>query len=68
MTHLGIAVSDEGDELVVLYLETFIENLRDEEAAVGLPVDDTAAVELLVKIIINNLLPPTSNITWNILR
>ena len=68
MTHLSIAVSDEGDELVVLYLETFIENLRDEEAAVGLPVDDTAAVELLVKIIINNLLPPTSNITWNILR
>ena len=49
MTHLGIAVSDEGDELVVLYLETFIEHLRDQEAAVWLAVDDTAAVELLVR-------------------
>ena len=68
MTHLSIAVSDEGDELVVLYLETVIEHLRYQEAADWLTVDDTAAVELLVKIIINNLLPPTSNITWNILR
>ena len=50
MTHLGIAVSDEGDELVVLYLETFTENLRDQEAAVWLTVDDTPAVELLERL------------------
>ena len=47
LTHLGIPVSDERDQLVVFYLETFIEHLRNEEAAVWLGVDDTATVELL---------------------
>ena len=49
VTHLGVPVSDERDELVVLDLETLLEHLRDQEAAVWLAVDDTATVELLVR-------------------
>ena len=51
VTHLGVPVSDERDELVVLDLETLLEHLRDQEAAVWLAVDDTATVELLVRIV-----------------
>ena len=47
LTHLGIPVSDERDQLVVLNLESLIKHLRDQEAAGWLAVDDTAAVELL---------------------
>ena len=47
LTHLGVPVSDESDQLVVLNLESLIEHLRDQEAAGWLAVDDTAAVELL---------------------
>ena len=47
MTHLGVSVSDERDQLVVLNLESLIKHLRDQEAAGWLAVDDTAAVELL---------------------
>ena len=47
MTHLGVSVSDERDQLVVPNLESLIKHLRDQEAAGWLAVDDAAAVELL---------------------
>ena len=46
-TDLGFPVGDESNQLVVLYLERFLKHLRDDEAVGGLPVDDTATVELL---------------------
>ena len=49
ITHLCIPVSDERDQLVVLDLESLIEQLRDEEAIVRLAVDDTATVKLLIR-------------------